>query len=308
MKKIYWLLVSVFLATNIVSAQVVTPLLDSAFPVEMASAAGWRFGSALGTQTAFAKIDGETEEVDYHNTDSSILLAYQPSNIITEIYYASPGTRYLWDHTTDTFLKTKNVDGRISLALRGEKNATVGIGYRIADQEPDATSDTIKISLYEGSFSLRMLDNIYLAAGMQRVTEKFDNGESRKWNRILGGIALQFGDPLKRMFRTEASYQASPESEADDPAIAPHRKTSEVQGVAELLFDSFLFSYRYQNITRGAVGEETDDQIDTSHRYGIGFKIGSAMIGFYGGRGTQTAGEKEVKTDFYQGTLSFGFI
>ncbi len=305
--KIYLLLISIFLAVNVASAQVVTPQLDSAFPVEMASAAGWRFGSALGVQSSFAKIESATEEVEYHNIDSSILLAYQPSNIITEIYYASPGTQYLWDYTTDTFSKTQNVDGRFSLALRGNKNVTVGIGYRIADQE-DASSDTVNKSLYEGSFSLRMLDNIYMAAGMQRVTEKFSNGESRKWNRILGGVALQFGDPLKRIFRTEASYQASPESTVDDPTIAPHRKTSQVQAVAELLFGSFLFSYRYQNITLGAVDAETEDQTDVRHRYGFGFKFGSVMLGFYAGRGTHTAGDLEAKTDFYQGTLSFGFI
>lgn len=306
-RKIYLLLFTLFGFAGISSAQIVTPQLDPAFPVEMASAAGWRFGSAIGVQTSFAKIQGETEEVDYHNIDSSFLLAYQPSNIITEIYWASPGKRYLWDHTADTLGETKNADGRFSIALRGEKNVTIGIGYRIQDQE-DASSDTTNISLYEGSFSVRMLDNIYLAAGMQRVTEKFSSGDSRKWNRILGGIALQFGDPLKRMLRLEGSYQASPESSVDDPAILPHRKTGQVQGVAELLFDSFLFSYRYQNITRGAVNTETEDQTDIRHRYGFGFKFGSAILGFYAGQGTQTAEDKEVKTDFYQGTLSFGFI
>lgn len=294
------------LSTGLVSAQVVTPELDAAFPVEMASAAGWRFGSAIGAQSSFAKITGETEKVDYHNIDSSFLLAYQPSNIIAEIYYATPGTRYDWDYTTDTFQKTSNVDGRFTLALRGEKNVTIGIGYRVSDQ--DATSDTIQKSMYEGSFSLRMLDNLYLAGGMQRVTEKFETGDSRKWNRILGGAALLFGDPLEQAFRLEASYRSSPESKINGSDIKPHRKTSQLQGGVELLFDGFLLSYKYQNITRGAVGEETEDQSDIRHRYGLGMKLGGFTIGLYAGRGTQTADDKEVSTDFYQGTLSFGFI
>ncbi len=59
MKKIYLLLLFTILSVN-VTAQVVTPSLDGAFPVEMASAAGWRFGSALGGQTSFdIGIEGE---------------------------------------------------------------------------------------------------------------------------------------------------------------------------------------------------------------------------------------------------------
>lgn len=308
MKKVFLflLLIIPFLAGSL-SAQIVTPQLDSAFPVEMASAAGWRFGSAIGVQTSFAKVDGETEEVDYHNHDTSVLLFYQPSNIITEIYWASPGTRHEWDHQTDTFNETDNADTRISLALRGDGNVTIGIGYRLADRK-DASSDTTNVSLYEGSFSLRMLDNVYLAAGMQRVTEKFSGGESRKWNKILSGVALQFGDPLKRLIRLEASYQSSPESTVDDSAVAPHRKTNEIQAVAEVLFDSFLFSYRYLNTIEGAVGDESEDLTDTRHRYGFGFKMGSVTLGVYAGQGTRSDGDKEVKTSYYQGTLSFGFI
>ncbi len=305
MKKVYLLLLFTIFSAS-VSAQIVTPSLDAGFPVEMASAAGWRFGSALGVQTSFAKVTGETDEADYHNVDSSVLFAYQPSNIITEFYWASPGTYYSWDSSADTLSKTDNGDGRFSLALRGERNVTVGIGYRIADQ--DSTSDTVNISLYEGSFSLRMLDGLYLAAGMQRVTEKFDTGDSRKWNRILGGVALQVGDPLTTMFRTEVSYQSSPESTVDDPTISPHRKTSQIQACVELLWDSFLFSYQYQNTTLGAINTETEDQTIAKHRYGIGFKMGSVTMGFYAGGGTRTAGDKELKSELYQGTLSFSFI
>ncbi|NQU64465.1 MAG: hypothetical protein HQ517_09315, partial [SAR324 cluster bacterium] len=187
MKKIYLLLFFVIFS-NSVFAQVVTPLLDPAFPVEMASAAGWRIGSALGGRSSFANIEGETQSKDYHSVESSVLLAYQPSNIITEIYYASPGTDYLWDSSSDTLTKTGNVDGRFSLALRGEKNVTIGIGYRITDQ--DSSTETIKKSLYEGSFSLRMLGGLYMAAGMQRMTEKFQTGDSLKWNRILAGVEM----------------------------------------------------------------------------------------------------------------------
>ncbi|MFH2132656.1 MAG: hypothetical protein ABIK68_19920 [bacterium] len=305
MKKLFLLLLT-GLITHVGSAQVVTPLLDRAFPVEMASAAGWRFGSALGGQTAFASLEGETENVDTYNVDSSVLFSYQPSNIIAEFYWASPGTQYDWDYTSGSLYKNNNADGRFSLTLRGDNNVTLGIGYRIADQ--DTTSDTIKKSLYEGSFSLRMLDGLYLAAGMQRVTEKFASGDSRKWNRMLAGAAIQIGDPLKRMFRTEASFQTSPETTADNPAIQPHRKTSRVQASAELLFDRFLFSYQYQNTTLGAIELETEDQTVIKHRYGIGIKLGSALLGFYAGQGTQTAGEKELKMTSFQGTLSFGFI
>ncbi len=305
MKKIYLLLLVTIFSVN-VSAQVVTPSLDGAFPVEMASAAGWRFGSTLGGQTSFGKVDGETEKADYHNIDSSFLLAYQPSNIVAEFYWASPGTFYQWETETDTLNETNNGDGRFSLTLRGEKNVTIGIGYRIADQ--DTTSDTINKSLYEGSFSLRMLDGLYLAAGMQRGTEKFHTGESRKWNRILTGVSLQVGDPLKNLFRTEVSFQTSPESSVDDPAIKPHRETSRIQAAAELLWGAFLFSYQYRNTTLGAVGTEIDDQIVARHRYGIGLKIGSATLGFYAGGGTRTAGDKVLKTQLYQGTLSLNFI
>lgn len=305
MKKILLLFLFVVISFG-VSAQVVTPLLDPSFPVEMASAAGWRFGSALGGQSSFANIEGENEDVGYHGVKSSVLYAYQPSNIISEIYYAGPGTLYLWDSTTDTLTETDNIDGRFSLALRGEKNVTIGIGYRVADQ--DSSTDTIKKSLYEGSFSIRLLGGLYVAAGMQRVTEKFQTGDSRKWNRILGGVALLIGDPLKTMFRTEASYQMSPETTIDGSTIPPHRKTGRLQAAGELQIDRFLISYQYQNITLGAINAETDDQTIAKHRYGIGFKLGSITFGVYGERGTHTVGEKELITDLYQGTLSYTFI
>jgi len=116
------------------------------------------------------------------------------------------------------------------------------------------------------------------------------------------------GDPLKTMFRTEASVQTSPETIVEDSTIPPHRKTVRLQAVGELLLNSFLFSYQYQNITLGAINMETDDQTVINHRYGLGFKAGKFTFGLYGGRGTQTVGKKELKTDLYQGTLSFTFI
>jgi len=127
MKKISLLFVLV-LGWYSAFSQVVTPRLDSGFPVEMSSAVGWRFGSGIGGNTAVGKEESSTEDLDYHYIDSSVIFVYQPSHVVTEIYWKPAGNQYQWDTSSDALIETPTSDARFALTIRGENRFSVGIG------------------------------------------------------------------------------------------------------------------------------------------------------------------------------------
>jgi hypothetical protein len=304
-KKPILLLVLLLTATTGFS-QVVTPSLDPALPVELASAVSWRIGSVVGVQTQAARETVKSGSTDYEPVGSAALFAYQPSNIVTELY-SSPNERHLfWDASADTLSETTWVDGRFKLALRGENRVSVGIGYNINDQKTSTT--TTHINSYEGGFSIRMLDGVYIAGGLQRVTERFEIGDSRKWNRLLAGLAFQFGNPLGTIFRAEGSYHLSPASRIDNPAIPDRFATHEVQAATELFVNDILVSYQYRHTRQVEVNSAGDDRTSAYHRFGFGFRFGRLICGLYGHQERTIEGDRHLDRYAYQGTLSLGFL
>ncbi len=287
-------------------AQVATPSLDSALPVEMSSAVSWRFGSAYGIEALYGKAESDTDKIDRHYIHAGALFAYQPGRVVGEIHVIPADEQYQWDPSTDVLSKNISSFGRLSLTIRGNQNVSVGLGY--SQGQNDVSSDTLKRISYEGSFSLRFLDVCYIAGGLQRVTETHDSANTRKWNTMLSGIALRFGDPTSSMFRLEASLGVSPKSEFDDPLLEIRRATTELQGSAEWLYGSLLFSYRYLNRTLEALDDEDQNWTIVSHRYGLGFHLGGIMFGYYRHAGLEKANENDMSTEKYQFTVSYSFI
>ena len=304
---IFALLFGLLTATNS-SGQIVTPSLDPGLPAELSSAVAWRFGSAFGVNSVYNKEKSETTENDYYYNRTGVLFAYQPGTVIGEIYGESVTRQSLWDSSTDTFVDSTGTRGKLSLAIRGENRVSVGIGYNSSDQTVTG-SEPLRTTYFEGSFSMRLFGGFYLAGGLQRVTEKIGSGESRKWNKILAGAALQVGDPLDNMFKLEGSISASPESEFNDQSIYPaHRQTTTLSASAEAVFSSFLLAYRYQNTTKKAPTSNDDEQAISAHRFGAGLKLGGFTFGIYRNATLETVGEKDLNSEEVTATISYNFI
>jgi len=305
MKKITFLFVLV-LGWYSGFSQVVTPRLDSGFPVEMSSAVGWRFGSAFGGNTAVGKEASSAEDLDYHYIDSSVIFIYQPSHVVTEIYWKPVGNQYEWDTSTDALVETPTSDARFALTIRGDNRFSVGIGYR--SQEAELSSYSSTVTSFEGSFSIRMFEGLYLGGGYQRFSENMSIDDSRKWNKMLGGIAFQFGNPLGNIFRVEGSFGTSPEVESDNQIASTKPKEDQIRAAVEVLYDPFLISYSYENNTYAALDGVSDGKIMVKHGYGLGMKLGSFTLGLYLYLGTETFGNAEMNTTKVQTTFSYNFI
>ena len=299
--------VFVAFASSASLGQVVTPSLDPAIPAELSSAVAWRFGSAFGAKGVYKKEKSETAENEYYYNRAGVLFAYQPGYVIGEVYAESTARQAHWDSSTDTFTDSTGSSGKLSLAIRGENRVSVGIGYGSSDQETD--TEILSSLFYEGSFSLRLLGGFYLAGGIQRVTERLSSGDSRKWNNILAGAALQFGDPLSNMLRLEGSFNTSPKVEFNDqPNYPAHRETIVLSAGVEAVYSGFLLSYRYKSTTKNAPTGDDDDQAIAEHRLGVGFKMEGLTFGLYRDAGLETVGDKELNTEEITVTVSYNFI
>ena len=289
-------------------AQVVTPSLDSALPAELASAVAWRFGSAFGANSLYRKEKSQSNENEYYYNRSGVLFAYQPGYVIGELYGESITRQTVWDSSTDSFVDSTGSFGKLSLAIRGENRVSVGIGYgssefRVID------FDALRNTYYEGSFSIRLFGGFYLAGSLQRVTENISTGDSRKWNNIVAGAALQFGDPFANMFRVEGSLKTSPEADfSDDTQFSTHRKSTTMNAGAEVLFSNFLFIYRYMNEIHMAPTAQDDDHTISVNRYGGGYKAGGFTLGLYRIAGLETVGDNKIDTEEIMVTISYNFI
>ncbi len=301
------LIAIVLLISFPLSAQVVIPSLDPALPNEMASAIAWRFGSTVGVDLNYIKHEtqsGDSENVLYQ---SGGLIAYQPANFIGELFYA-PIFKTL-DVSSDEF-----VDGSyasLKLAIRGNRMVSVGLGYESSQTDFNAGKESVVA--YEGSFSLRLLDGLFfVGGGMQRVTETNTDSDSRKWNKVMAGVAMQLGTPGKTMFKTEVFTRLLPKAEFDGDSGGTREKTNEVQAIMELQAGAFMFSYGYmQKIMEEYQGSD-ENYTTTEARYGLGLKTESFSVGLYryAGRTKWDGSLIQIDSPYerYRVTVGFSFM
>ena len=199
---------------------------------------------------------------------------------------------------------------RVHSGLPFEVKGSFRLGIGLDFSQSDYTAGTYHLNSYEGSFSVRLFDGLfYIGAGLRRLSETHPSGAERKWNDVLGGVAIQSGEPIGTMFKLEASIEKSPQVEFDDSSLDARPETDKVQLNAELLFEGFLFSYQYGQTTYKAVNSGGEDMRKLENRYGVGMKSDNFSIGFY-----RYAGENQIEEstetlyEVYRCTIGYNFM
>ena len=308
------LILIISLVASPLYGQVVMPSLDPAQPVELSSALAWRIGSTFAVESeAFNRKGDSSHDAGTENIHSSLLIAYQPGNVVGELYYVPYlKTREITYGPDDTSIEWKDDDASYlsaRLAIRGNRQVSVGIGYGRSEMDLSDFDAKYELSYYEGSFSVRMFDGLLFAAGgLQRVTVNLGSTDTMKYNTIVSGLALQIGEPNKTIFKTEASYKSTPKTESDKDIMGTLYKTTttqiDVEFMSGILFTSYLFN---NTLTEGAFGSD-DNKSEIVNRYGIGLKLGNMTVGFYRKAWQIEYRDNYIDYDTYQATLGISFM
>ncbi len=294
--------------------QVVIPSLDPAQPTELSSALAWRIGSTYGIESeSFNRDEDASHDAGAENIRSSILLAYQPGNVVGELYYVPYlKTREITYGSGYTSIEWKDDDASylaLRLAIRGNRQVSVGIGYSKSEATLSYFDEKYEASYYEGSFSVRMLDGLFFAAGgLQRVTVNLGSSDSMKYNTVVSGVALQFGEPNDMILKKEASYKITPKTESENGTMGTLPKTTVSQFNMDFMSGILFASYQFSNaLTEEAFGSD-DNKSEMFSRYGLGLKLGSMTIGLYRKAWQIEYGDNYIDFDTYQATLGLSFL
>ncbi len=292
--------------------QVVIPSLDPVQPTELSSALAWRIGSTVGVESeAFNRDEDASHDTGVENVKSAVLIAYQPGNVVGEIYY-SPYRKTLTYDSDYSSIEWTDDDAsllELRLAIRGNRQVSVGIGYGKFEYSPSFYNEKYEESYYEGSFSVRLLDGLFFAgAGMQRFTVNLGSSDTIKYNTLISGVALQMGDPTDVIFKTEAAYKQIPRTESENDVLSTVRKSTVSQFNMELMTGALFASFEYTNkLTEEARGSD-DNQNDITSRYGVGLKLGAMTIGLYRNAHKIDYQDDDIEYDTYQATLGISFL
>ncbi len=310
MQKLIIAIFSIFWAVPTFS-QVVVPSLDPVIKCELASSIAWRVGSTVGINVDYLSQDADaSNDSQSKTTKQSVLISYQPGNIVGELFYAPYSETKTYSFGAESinvdWENDNGVEYALRLAIRGDRTVSVGIGYEGRSREMNDYQ--YGYSHYEGSFSLRLFEGLlFLGAGMQRVTENLGSDDTRKLNRVITGAAVQIGDPTDTFFKTEVALKMSPKTESDNNILGESPNTTESEFAVELMTGSFFVSYRIKQIAY----EEyinSEDFTETSNRYGLGIKFGSFTLSLYRNAWTALLNEELEYFDIYQATVGFNFL
>lgn len=290
--------------------QVVVPALDPALPAELASAVAWRIGSTVGLESEYYyQSEDASNDAGTEATRTAVLLAYQPGNFITELYYApfiKSATAIDEESSTVTWEDKQATEFALRVAIRGNRQVSVGIGYE--RQEIEEAGEQHSTSLFEGSFSLRLFDGLlYTGGGMQRVTVDQGAEDSLKYNTLIAGAAIQIGDPMAMIFQTEVAMKQTPETESDNDLIATMPKTTVSQVNTEFHSGSFFLSYRYRQTNKEDY-QPGENYLETLNRYGAGLKLGNWTLGLYRKAWKAEFMEEVSEYDTYLLTVGYSFL
>jgi hypothetical protein len=290
--------------------QVIVPALDPTLPAELASAVAWRIGSTIGLESEFYnQKEDASNDAGTESTRTAVLLAYQPGNFITEIYYApfiKTATAIDEQSSTVTWEDKKATEFALRVAIRGNRRVSVGIGYE--RQEIEESGEKFSTSLFEGSFSVRLLEGLlYTGGGMQRVTIEQGSEDSIKFNTLIAGVAIQIGDPLAMIFQMEAAMKQTPETDSEDGLIATMPKTTVSQLNSEFHSGRFFLAYRYRQTMKEEYLPD-ENYTETLNRYGAGLKLGNWTIGLYRKAWKAEFMEEISEYDTYSLTAGYSFL
>ena len=287
-------------------AQVAVPSIDPAEPVLVPAASSWRMGTSVGGGSHYGSQKTTQEKVANHEFGSYGLIVFQPTHVTTEIYATENDNQAQWDSTSDILYEYQHKEQRVNLAVRGEGRVSVGLG--VLSRTWDSRGIERNHRGFGGSFGVRIGDGMYLAAGMNRVTEKIDSYEDKQWNETLGGLGFAYGDPDSSMFRLEGSMFTRPEVNKGETRADINPKQVQQIGDLEILLSRYLFSAK-STVTKTSAGVSGEaDQELRQMRYGIGYRRLNFSWVLYRIQGTEAQGDKKHEQSYYKMTMGVGFL
>lgn len=287
-------------------AQVATPSIDPGQPVQMAAASSWRMGSSIGLGTSYGRQTTSAGRYGDRAFGSQGLLVFQPTHVTTEIFGVSNDDQAQWDATSDLLYPYQHQEQRIGLSVRGDGRVSVGLG----GLSRGWTSRGIERSQkgLSGSFGVRVGEGMFLATGVNRVTETVDGLEDKQWNETLAGWGFVYGSPESNMFRLEVSQFTTPEVIGGTTlAEINHRQVQQV-GDLEILLSQYLFTAKGTLTKTTAVLAGEADRELFEKRFGLGYRSWGFSSMLYQVRAVQLEADKRHEVLYYKLTLGVGFM
>lgn len=209
-------------------AQVATPSLDQTLLTYMPAATGWRSVSTAGASIisgSSVENEGTNAEVSISWSELSyIITSPVVKTFFTEAFTARQKKEYESVNQNDTYEINR---AQVNFAYLQDKFVSYGANYFSSENKLEsdyAFFNEVKDEQTGLGFgvSLLVLDQIYLAFGLEQTEEKSTNPSSGSlvikttWINQLFGIAIVGGPKDKPFFRIELSRIVSPEAEGSN--------------------------------------------------------------------------------------------
>lgn len=294
--------------SSVAFGQVATPSIDPSLPTYTGSASSWRFGSTLAAQSFIGKEKTPTQSTpDKTKTKGAGgLLAWQPTQVTLEMSGVAGLVDPVWDASSDAVVEHLITEQKASISVRGKNRVSVGIDVR---EKATAVEDVTRSeSAFGGSFGIRIGEGIYLGGGQEKVVEKVEGYQDKKWTNVYSGIGLRYGWPNASMFRMEYSMINRGGDDRGDGYFNVVPKMDRSIGSIETQFWGLLFSYQYSKETEAALTGELGDRVQELARYGGGLRTDYFTVILYRADGKETIDAKEHLSKDWRLTVGFHFI
>jgi len=275
MKTIYLVIFSCIILSPQLFSQISTPSLDTTKKSDLAAASSWRFHSslAIGYRSGSGKIkSNDTTIAEFDQTYTEATLAHQLMDLTFE-YSVNPEFKRDTEITASGEKQvTKTEQTQYNLAYRINQNISIGVSSRSwkFDDNTDASSDGLRNETGIGEesaigmgLSIRLLDIIFIAYGVEDVEHQADGYQDNEWQDQYQGISILTDGGL----RLEWSKIASPES--DKTGAVYHNQSTDTKMTIEYLLAEWLFSYQTQNYVIKSKNDGKDIEYEYV-TYGIG--------------------------------------
>ena len=294
--------------SSLALGQVATPSLDPSLPSLTGSASSWRFGSTLGAQSFIGKEKTPTGSTPDETKPKGAggLLAWQPTQVTLEISGVAGLIDPVWDASSDAVTLHSINEQKASISVRGKNRVSVGIDFR--EKATDIESILRKESAFGGSFGIRIGDGVYLGGGQEKVVEKVEGYQDKKWTQVFSGLGVRYGWPNASMFRMEYALVNRGGDNRGEGYLNVMPEMNRAIGSVEAQFWGLLFSYQYSKETEAALSGEPTDRVQELARYGGGLRTDYFTVILYRADGKETMDEKEHLSKDWRLTVGFHFI
>ncbi|MBT5989972.1 MAG: hypothetical protein HOG71_03880 [Bacteroidetes bacterium] len=253
MKTIFLIIFFCIVLSPQLFAQISTPSLDTTKKSDLAAAASWRFHSslAIGYRSGSGKIkSSDTTVAEFDQTYTEAILAHQLNGLTFE-YGVNPEFKRNTEIIVSSEKQvTETEQTQFNLAYRVNQNISIGASSRTwkFDDNTDTASAGLKNETGIGEesgigmgLSLRLLDIIFIAFGVEDLEQQVDGYQDNEWQDQYQGISILTDGGI----RLEWSKIESPESEKTGAVY--HNQSTDTKVTVEYLLDVWLLSYQTQS-------------------------------------------------------------